>query len=628
MSNLDIALSYLKKGLSIVPLYSPAMIERVQPKRFSDALTQELKNNDRSSSSLSDKEAYLRVLTRICKQPYIKWSEYKDRKPTEDEVNLWFTQNPDANIGIITGKVSNIIVFDLDSPEALAYAEEEGGFPDTVKAQTGKGWHMYMQYPNFGVNNSVNAELTIDIRSDGGLVVAPPSIHGSGNQYTWEEGYSIFQIDPAPCTDWMQYYLEHLSDYRKQPGTVKETPAKVTTPPSEAVKSEQKNKGNIYLDLLRNGCRDGERNECATKLIGHLMKTNMPEAEMWETVNIWNQGKVKPPLNDAELKNTFNSVRDLEKKTQPKSVQIDALLYNAQTVSSEYKKNQVCIPFANGQLSNLEQRMNGGLMGGRFYIIGGIPSSGKTALVNNMADNICLNNYPVLFFSYDDGRTELLYRTMARFSGQDIEQFNKAISENISKLLLADNVSKIRSLKYVVQEMIPVEKWSELIEQIKKKHGKSPVIIIDYLRKIRLERANADERLRIDEILLKLTDLSKQYNMPVIAISELARDSYKAGQRLSMASFKESGMIEYEASWLGILAVVEEKNNGYEIKDNWESIIQHDGNIDLIIFKAKRGTGNTGKVPLQLDKSSMNVTDRNTETSKSMKKYNPKAKFA
>jgi len=304
------------------------------------------------------------------------------------------------------------------------------------------------------------------------------------------------------------------------------------------------------------------------------------------------------------------------------------LLYNAQTVSSEYKKNQVCIPFANGQLSNLEQRMNGGLMGGRFYIIGGIPSSGKTALVNNMADNICLNNYPVLFFSYDDGRTELLYRTMARFSGQDIEQFNKAISENISKLLLADNVSKIRSLKYVVQEMIPVEKWSELIEQIKKKHGKSPVIIIDYLRKIRLERANADERLRIDEILLKLTDLSKQYNMPVIAISELARDSYKAGQRLSMASFKESGMIEYEASWLGILAVVEEKNNGYEIKDNWESIIQHDGNIDLIIFKAKRGTGNTGKVPLQLDKSSMNVTDRNTETSKSMKKYNPKAKFA
>ena len=80
--------------------------------------------------------------------------------------------------------------------------------------------------------------------------------------------------------------------------------------------------------------------------------------------------------------------------------------------------------------------------------------------------------------------------------------------------------------------------------------------------------------------------------------------------RVSMASFKESGSIEYEASWLGILAAVEETENGYNLKQNWEKIVNHDGNIDLIVFKAKRGTGETGKVPLKLDKANMTVRDR------------------
>ena len=110
--------------------------------------------------------------------------------------------------------------------------------------------------------------------------------------------------------------------------------------------------------------------------------------------------------------------------------------------------------------------------------------------------------------------------------------------------------------------------------------------------------------------LTMLTDLAKKYSTPVIVISELARDSYTSSQRLSMASFKESSSIEYEASWLGILAAVEETGDGYNLKHDWERIIEQDGNVDLIVFKAKRGTGETGKVPLKLDKAKMTVRDR------------------
>ena len=125
---------------------------------------------------------------------------------------------------------------------------------------------------------------------------------------------------------------------------------------------------------------------------------------------------------------------------------------------------------------------------------------------------------------------------------------------------------------------------------------------------VKTESNRFDERLRVDEILSMLTDIAKIHNLPVLVISELSRESYKTGQRLSMTSFKESGSIEYQASWLGILAAVED--DGYTLKNDWERIINHDGNIDLIVFKAKRGTGVTGRISLKLDKSKMTVRDR------------------
>jgi replicative DNA helicase len=168
-----------------------------------------------------------------------------------------------------------------------------------------------------------------------------------------------------------------------------------------------------------------------------------------------------------------------------------------------------------------------------------------------------------------------------------------------------------------------------LIDKIYARHQKAPVIMIDYLRKVKTESNRLDERLRVDEILSTLTDVAKIHNLPVLVISELARDSYKTGQRLSMASFKESGSIEYEASWLGILAAVEEDGFGYSLKNDWERIVNHDGNIDLIVFKAKRGTGVTGRITLKLEKSKMTVRDRIEATkADSVTPLRKKSKFA
>ena len=303
-----------------------------------------------------------------------------------------------------------------------------------------------------------------------------------------------------------------------------------------------------------------------------------------------------------------NAKNDKEKK----DIDVVQFLDTETKVTAEYDEQYVRIPFAGSLLPIMASKMNGGLIGGRTYFLGGIPSSGKTVLINNIADNICLNGHPVLFFSYDDGRTELRYRTYCRFSGFDIEEFNNCLlsKSDVETICRNDSVSSISKLKYVVQKTIKVDDWSQLIDKIYARHQKAPVIMIDYLRKVKTESNRMDERLRVDEILSTLTDMAKIHNLPVLVISELARDSYKTGHRLSMASFKESGSIEYEASWLGILAAVEEDGFGYSLKKDWERIVNHDGNIDLIVFKAKRGTGVTGRVALKLDKSKMTVRDR------------------
>jgi replicative DNA helicase len=580
MSNKQYALKYLRKGLSIIPVKSPAMVW--------------------GNPSPED-------LIKQCKVPLVGWTEFQTRLPTEQEVESWFSQWPDANIGIVTGKISGIVVFDLDSEDAVQYANDRGGFPATSKVITGKGYHIYCQHPGFEMKNNINQDLKIDIKTDRGYVVAPPSIHGSGRQYEWENGYSIFDIEPAPCEPWMIDYLKSIS---AEPNTKPKDNGDPKTPhnPPGTRKAMAEDE---WSDLLKNGCTEGIRNDSATKLAGHLLAKGLAESEVWEILSQWNNKNI-PPIEHSELRRTFDSIKKLESKNKSKKIDVSSFLDNITKVIAEHEESYVKIPFAGSNLLQLETLMNDGLIGGRFYLLGGIPSASKTMLVNNLCDNVCINGQPVLVFSYDDGKTELRYRTFARFGKYSIEDFNqKRINkEEIKQLCRDSNINNIMKLKYVIEENISIEKWEDLIEQIQKLHGKPPLIMIDYLRKLRSENSTSDERLRVDNLLSSLTGLAKKYNIPVVAISELARDSYRSGQRLGMASFKESGNLEYEASWLGILAAVEEKNGGYKLKDDWEKIIEHDGNVDLIVFKAKRGTGITGKIPLKVDRNKMTVTDR------------------
>lgn len=126
-----------------------------------------------------------------------------DATTNQAQVKLWFQNDPGANIGIVTGKASGIIVLDVDGPEGLASLAALGlSEADTLSAKTGSGGrHLYFAYPGYSIRNSASKIAAgLDIRADGGYVVAPGSKHVSGNRYEWlnEGGFDRSKILTLP----------------------------------------------------------------------------------------------------------------------------------------------------------------------------------------------------------------------------------------------------------------------------------------------------------------------------------------------------------------------------------------------------------------------------------------------
>src|SRR3989304_10228966 len=67
------------------------------------------------------------------KEALIQWTEYQKRLPTEEEIRRWWTQNPEANVAIVLGKVSGLIVLEVDDPEAI----KDKHIPETPQAISG-----------------------------------------------------------------------------------------------------------------------------------------------------------------------------------------------------------------------------------------------------------------------------------------------------------------------------------------------------------------------------------------------------------------------------------------------------------------------------------------------------------
>ncbi|MEZ4871334.1 MAG: bifunctional DNA primase/polymerase [Bdellovibrionales bacterium] len=138
------------------------------------------------------------------------------------QIEAWWTQWPNANIGIATGEESGIWVLDIDDRHGGRDSLQElmcefGELPETLKSETGGGGeHWVFIDANTNVRNKANVRSGIDVRGKGGYIVAPPSVHISGRQYQWNKNIFASELQLATAPHWLLNLGSHRQKIRDQ----------------------------------------------------------------------------------------------------------------------------------------------------------------------------------------------------------------------------------------------------------------------------------------------------------------------------------------------------------------------------------------------------------------------------
>lgn len=220
------------------------------------------------------------------KRPYLPWQTYQTRRPDPDELSSWWQRWPEANVGVVTGTVSGILVLDTDGPDGEA-ALAGRHLPPTPTARTGKGIHRYYRHPGRHVPNAVRLLNGVDLRADGGYVVAPPSVHPSGKHYEWVPGMSPWDL---PCAEPPTWLLHQARRTLPPPGH----------PPD------------WWRRFLADGAPEGCRNDRLARLAGYLLRHGLTPEVVLELCRAWNLARCRPPLEDQEVVSIVRSIASRE----------------------------------------------------------------------------------------------------------------------------------------------------------------------------------------------------------------------------------------------------------------------------------------------------------------------------
>jgi replicative DNA helicase len=251
-----------------------------------------------------------------------------------------------------------------------------------------------------------------------------------------------------------------------------------------------------------------------------------------------------------------------------------------------------------------------------LYIIGAISSLGKTTFALQIADHIAESGRDVIIFSLEMSRKELIDKSICRMIFSDwiktqrtsdrerlkneleiqtlnLGQIASPSALNISEEKLAGletNTSKYFSTiakRTSIYESVGNVGVTEIAERVNKYvyySGNKPLVIIDYLQLLAPVDPHFTDKQNTDKNVLELKRLSRELEIPIIAISSLNRANYN--EPISMAAFKESGAIEYSSDvLLGLqLAGAGEKEFNVDMAKS-----QEPRQIELKILKNRRG---------------------------------------
>jgi len=393
------------------------------------------------------------------KKPYIKWAEFQNKKATRQEIEQWWGEWPQANIGIVTGKISKINVVDVDTQAGLDLLNEY--LPDTfltpIARTPGGGWHYWFAYQP-GLVNRARTIDGCDVRTDGGYITAPPSVNGTGRKYEWLEGHKISEVDFAAMPDSFFFDLSQDKSLNNiHSSTLVTTRGGVTNGLPSVTSS--------YVDLKKGG-----RDQSIFHIANCLVKGGMNHVDIEQVLRIIGKN-CEPPFDENEISIKIKSATDRNDKKnrawQQEVFELIELQRGYISVTKAYnelqvlrKQDKVSVRVAFKRLEELGMIEKSGRIAGEYKIIdrntekidflsadttpykihlpfnlnrlvrihpkniitvAGEQNAGKSALLLNIArDNMYQPTIPIKYFSSEMGASELKIR---------LQKFNKPLED-------------------------------------------------------------------------------------------------------------------------------------------------------------------------------------------------------
>jgi hypothetical protein len=188
------------------------------------SIPQPVRSSSPDSGVLDYAIAYLRrgwaIIPQVpgAKRPCVAWKPYQEHSPTEEELRDWWRSWPNAGIAVVLGPVSDLLVIDVDGEEAhQVLVDRLGAEPMAPKVLSGSGkpfrYHLFFRCPNLPTKAKATPwHPKLEFRGKGGVVIAPPSLHKSGNQYRWAAGQSLDDVSlPAAPAEILEA-IQHRQD--------------------------------------------------------------------------------------------------------------------------------------------------------------------------------------------------------------------------------------------------------------------------------------------------------------------------------------------------------------------------------------------------------------------------------
>ena len=268
----------------------------------------------------------------------------------------------------------------------------------------------------------------------------------------------------------------------------------------------------------------------------------------------------------ADRESFFGMVEEIEQNPNGAEKMIQEEEYLKTSVANHLQEfvngiaESVNTPYIPTKFKVFDTMLDGGLYEG-LYIAGAISSLGKTTFVTQMCDQIAESGQEILIFSLEMARTELIAKSISRLTFLDVLKNNGRIQDakTARGITTGSRYAKYsKTEKELIQRSIArYGKYAENIfihegignigtEQIREtveRHisitGRKPVVLIDYLQILAPADPRSTDKQNTDKAVLELKRISRDFKIPVIAVSSFNRENY--GASVNMACFKESG---------------------------------------------------------------------------------------